>query len=76
MVIECKRVVGRPEHFAQKVVEQAKRYGSVVRALKPNYTVYSLTYTEFGFQIVDVQGDLTFPERFAHVLDNADIRWT
>jgi len=75
MVIECKRVIGRPNHFAQKVVDQAKKYGAVVRALKPDHTVYSLTYTEFGFQIVDVQGDLTFPERFAHVLDNADIRW-
>jgi hypothetical protein len=75
MVIECKRVIGRHQQFAQKVVDQARKYGAVLRALKPNHTVYSLTYTEFGFQIVDVQGDITFPEKFAHVLDNADIRW-
>lgn len=75
LVIECKRVVGRHPSFADKVVKQALRYGRVIATLMPKYTVYSMTFTEHGFEIVDVQGTITFPKRFADVLDVATIRW-
>jgi len=75
LVIECKRVVGRHPSFAEKVVKQALRYGRVIKTLWPKYTVYSMTFTEHGFEVVDVQGDITFPERFADVLDIAKIHW-
>lgn len=51
------------------------RYGRVIKTLWPKYTVYSMTFTEHGFEVVDVQGDITFPERFADVLDIANIHW-
>jgi len=75
LVIECKRVVGRHPSFAEKVVKQALRYGRVIKALKPECTVYSMTFTEHGFEIVDVQGEIKFPKKFADVLDIATIHW-
>jgi len=75
LVIECKRVIGRHPSFAEKVIKQALRYGRVMKALKPDHTVYSMTFTEHGFEIVDVQGEITFPEKFVDVLDIATIHW-
>lgn len=75
LVIECKRVVGRLPVFAEKVVKQALRYGNVMKALRPELTVYSMTFTEHGFVVVDVQGEPKFPARFADVLDIAEIHF-
>ncbi|APG76851.1 hypothetical protein 1 [Beihai picorna-like virus 8] len=75
LVIECKRVQGRHESHWNKVKAQALRYGKVMSALFPNYTVYSMIFTERGFGIVNVEGEIRFPARFADVLDIATVEW-
>jgi hypothetical protein len=74
LVIECKRVVGRAAHFAQKVRKQAIKYANVfAELLSDKVTVYAITYTEYGFTLVDVHGEPRFPKRFEALLDNIPI---
>jgi hypothetical protein len=74
LVIECKRVVGRAAHFAVKVREQAIKYANVFAGmLSEKVTVYAITYTEYGFTLVDIHGEPRFPKRFEALLDSIPI---
>ena len=74
LVIECKRLVGRSYAFSQKVTAQAIKYANVFAGLvSDKVTVYALTYTEYGFTIVDVHGVPRFPKKFAQLLDTIPI---
>lgn len=71
LVIECKRIVGRPYKFAKYVEFQAMKYGKIFAELSPpSVTVYCITYTEYGFTIVDIHGEPKFPRKFAQLLDS------
>jgi hypothetical protein len=73
LVIECKRVVGRPSSYKQKVKEQAIKYAKVVEVLRPDLTVYGIIYTELGFMMVEAFGEPRFPASIADFLDNIAI---
>jgi len=73
LVIECKRVVGRHSMFKQKVKEQAIKYAKVVEVLRPDLTVYGITYTEYGFMLVEAFGEPRFPACIAEFLDSIPI---
>jgi hypothetical protein len=74
ITIECKRVIGRPSHHAKQVVNQAIKYANVLAIVRPDLTVYGITYTEYGYTIVEVIGEPRFPEKYAHLLDSAPIK--
>ena len=74
IVIECKRVIGRGSSHSKLVVDQAIKYANVLAIVRPDLTVYGLTYTEYGYTIVEVIGEPRFPEKFAQLLDSAPIR--
>jgi hypothetical protein len=73
LVIECKRVVGRHGSYMRKVREQAIKYAKVLEACQPTMTVYGLTYTEYGFELVECFGEPRFPAKIADFLDNVKI---
>jgi hypothetical protein len=73
LVIECKRVVGRHGSYMRKVREQAIKYAKVLEACQPAMTVYGLTYTEYGFELVECFGEPRFPAKIADFLDNVKI---
>jgi hypothetical protein len=75
LVIECKRVLGRPSRYKKEVREQAMKYAAVIGTLRPDITVYAITYTELGYNIVDCLGFPRFPERFAEFLDSIPISY-
>jgi hypothetical protein len=74
IVIECKRVIGRKSSYARVVVDQAVKYANVLAIVRPDLTVYGMTYTEYGYTIVEVIGEPKFPQKFAQLLDNAPIK--
>lgn len=75
LVIECKRIVGRPYKFAKYVEYQAMKYGKIFADISPpSVTVYCITYTEYGFTIVDMHGEPKFPRKFAQLLDTIPLR--
>ena len=74
IVIECKRVIGRGSSHSKLVVDQAIKYANVLAIVRPDLTVYGLTYTEYGYTIVEVIGEPRFPEKYAQLLDSAPIR--
>ena len=69
LVIECKRVVGFPEN-AIKVKAQAIKYANAISTLRPELTIYGITYTEYGFTLVECIGEPRFPAKYADFLDN------
>jgi len=69
LVIECKRVVGRSSRFKKKGKEQAIKYAQVLSILRPDLTVYSIMYTEYGFMLIDCFGEPRFPAPIADFLD-------
>jgi hypothetical protein len=73
IVIECKRVIGRNSCYTKQVVEQAIKYANALAVVRPDLTVYGLTYTEYGYTIVEVIGEPKFPEKYAQLLDSAPI---
>jgi len=73
IVIECKRVIGRNSCCTKLVVEQAIKYANVLAIVRPDLTVYGITYTEYGYTIVEVIGEPRFPEKYAQLLDTAPI---
>lgn len=73
LVIECKRVVGRASSFKLHVKEQAIKYAKALEVLRPDMTIYGITYTEYGFTVVECFGEPRFPKRFAEFLDNVPI---
>ncbi|APG78572.1 hypothetical protein 1 [Wenzhou picorna-like virus 1] len=75
LVIECKRVLGRPSRYKKEVREQAMKYAAVIGTLRPDITVYAITYTELGYNIVDCLGFPRFPARFAEFLDSIPISY-
>lgn len=73
LVIECKRVVGRLSKYKREVKEQAVKYATVMSILRPDCTVYGITYTEYGFELVECFGEPRFPAKYADLLDNVFI---
>jgi len=73
LVIECKRVVGRGSGFARKVKDQAIKYAKVMEVCRPDMTIYGVTYTEYGFELVECFGEPRFPAKIADFLDNIKI---
>lgn len=76
LVIECKRVVGRPGKYKKQVKQQAIKYAKVMAALRPDLTIYGITYTEYGFLVVECIGEPVFPKRFAEFLDTVPIDYS
>jgi len=76
LVIECKRVVGRNGSYRRKVRQQAMKYANVIAILRPDATIYAITYTEYGFEIVDVHGELIFPAVYEEFLDAIPITFS
>jgi hypothetical protein len=76
LAIEVKRVVGRTLKHANRVEEQAIKYATVWKdIMSPRWTVYAITYTEYGFALVDVFGEPKFPKKFAALLDDIKITY-
>jgi hypothetical protein len=73
LIVEVKRVIGRPSRYAQEVVAQARKYSLVVSILRPDLTVYGITYTEYGFSLVECYGEPLFPAYFADFLDSVPV---
>jgi hypothetical protein len=73
LIVEVKRVTRRPSRFSREVVAQARKYSQVVSILRPDLTVYGITYTEYGFSLVECFGEPLFPARFADFLDSVPI---
>jgi len=73
LIVEVKRVTRRPSRFSREVVAQARKYSQVVSILRPDFTVYGITYTEYGFSLVECFGEPLFPARFADFLDSVPI---
>lgn len=76
LIIECKRVRGRSGSYRTKVRRQAMKYAGAFAILRPELTIYAITYTEYGFEIVDVHGEPRFPEKFAEFLDVVPIHYS
>jgi len=76
LIIECKRVKGRSGNYRTRVRRQAMKYAGVFALLRPKSTVYAITYTEYGFEIVDVHGEPRFPAKFAEFLDVVPIHYS
>jgi len=76
LIIECKRIKGRSANHRMKVRRQAMKYAGAFALLRPELTIYAITYTEYGFEIVDVHGEPRFPARFAEFLDVVPIRYS
>jgi hypothetical protein len=76
LAIEVKRVVGRPLKHSHYVEQQAIKYSKVWKTImSPRWTVYAITYTEYGFTLIDVFGEPKFPKKFAPFLDNIKIAY-
>lgn len=74
IVVECKRVIGRLGKM-EKVVQQAVRYANIWSAIFPSRTIYGVIATEYGMQLVHMQGDPVFPEPYTAFLETVPIMW-
>jgi hypothetical protein len=72
LVIECKRVLGRSGQYT-KAKKQATKYASVFHILRPECCVYAIMYTEYGFRVVDVFGELMICSKFEEFLDHISV---
>jgi hypothetical protein len=72
LVIECKRVLGRSGQYT-KAKKQAKKYASLFHILRPECCVYAIMYTEYGFRVVDVFGELMICSKFEEFLDHISV---
>jgi hypothetical protein len=75
LVIECKRVIRRIGQAA-KVRKQAIKYATVFHTLRPECCVYAITYTEYGFKVVEIFGELRVCSKFEEFLDYVAVEFS
>lgn len=75
LAIECKRVIGRPGQTC-KVQQQAIKYATILHKLRPECCVYGITYTEYGFRLVEVLGKPRLCSKFKEFLTHVSVEFS
>jgi len=75
LVVECKRIIRRAGQ-ASKVRDQAIKYATVFHTLRPECCVYAITYTEYGFRVVEIFGEQRVSSKFEEFLDHVAVEFS